>query len=559
MQQQLRALKKFTTITIGLLIFLSIPIAKAELDLAVKNQVLEALSDAVANYENEKLDLDNDSYGSLKKYNIEKYSEKLAGGIKGYYFNSTNSVYSVPDCCEPDLYLSIFGEIHYKTNQEILDAATDQVGYWFESTFIENFTSKSTVGEAVAERQKLEKVYEDQKEVISITNKAIIKSKAFEIFANDSTLDSNFDLLEDLKDIENLLFGDNVPWETFQIPELNQESLSSPTNHDTNLEETDIDEVVEDLKDDINPDIRSSDTDNSDKQEDLPLGEVQDFTPDQCGVSPNLANELESHSSNNQNDPDSEGNFPGGQVDPDSQEDESDEDPNLDIGINLPSFTNSNPLFPEFTCYSGSDVIYSTVGTPEQRFCFYIKEVRQNLRWLTPSNNCTNCIFDSMNEKFIETNDKNLIPQKLTGNYFEPPICKKDLLNKINSSNINFIAKSLFSLSSPQKAIQEISPSDISKRFKATQVPAPEIDFSNANNFLEVLEDIQDFQSKIIEAQVDRQLKLSLEEKTATANSVNAQLLERMELFNKNLKSLQDSIFSIKETSKLFLSKPKCQ
>ena len=484
MQQQLRALKKFTTITIGLLIFLSIPIAKAELDLAVKNQVLEALSDAVANYENEKLDLDNDSYGSLKKYNIEKYSEKLAGGIKGYYFNSTNSVYSVPDCCEPDLYLSIFGEIHYKTNQEILDAATDQVGYWFESTFIENFTSKSTVGEAVAERQKLEKVYEDQKEVISITNKAIIKSKAFEIFANDSTLDSNFDLLEDLKDIENLLFGDNVPWETFQIPELNQESLSSPTNHDTNLEETDIDEVVEDLKDDINPDIRSSDTDNSDKQEDLPLGEVQDFTPDQCGVSPNLANELESHSSNNQNDPDSEGNFPGGQVDPDSQEDESDEDPNLDIGINLPSFTNSNPLFPEFTCYSGSDVIYSTVGTPEQRFCFYIKEVRQNLRWLTPSNNCTNCIFDSMNEKFIETNDKNLIPQKLTGNYFEPPICKKDLLNKINSSNINFIAKSLFSLSSPQKAIQEISPSDISKRFKATQVPAPEIDFSNANNFL---------------------------------------------------------------------------
>ena len=48
MQQQLRALKKFTTITIGLLIFLSIPIAKAELDLAVKNQVLEALSDAVA-------------------------------------------------------------------------------------------------------------------------------------------------------------------------------------------------------------------------------------------------------------------------------------------------------------------------------------------------------------------------------------------------------------------------------------------------------------------------------------------------------------------------------
>ena len=99
---------------------------------------------------------------------------------------------------------------------------------------------------------------------IFITNKskllllqisAILKSKAFEIFANESTFDSNFDLLEDLKEIEALLFGDNVPWETFQIPEPNQDQTSSPTNYDLNLEESDIDEVIEELEDDVNPEI----------------------------------------------------------------------------------------------------------------------------------------------------------------------------------------------------------------------------------------------------------------------------------------------------------------
>ena len=560
MQQLLLVLKKYVKFTLGIAILLSMSNVYAEIDLKVQNQIMQFLSEAVANYENEELELDKYSYGALSKYDIESYSERLAGGREGYAFNSRRSgVSSIPPCCEPDLYLSVFGEIHYKTNQEILDAATDQVGYFFESSFIENYSSRETAKEAVNERLKLEKVYNEQKELITISNAAILKSKAFEIFANDSTLDSNFDLLEDLKDIENLLFGGNTPWETFQIPPLNQDSLSAPTNHDTNLEETDIDEVVEELKDDINPEIPTPNLDDDDSQTDLPVDEVQDFTPDQCGISPNLASELESHSSNNQNDSDSNDDSPVDEEGDDPQEENTNESPSLNIGMNLPTFTNANPLFPEFECYSGSDIVYSTVGQPGQRFCFYIKEVRQNLRWLTPSNNCTNCIFDSMNEKFIETNDKNLIPQKLTGNYFEPPICKKDVLKKINSSNINFIAKSLFSLSSPQKGIQEISPTEISKRFKASKIESPQIDFTNTDNFLEVVQDIQDYQQRIVEAQVDRQLKLSLEEKTATANSVNAQLLERIELFNKNLKSLQDSIFSIKETSKLFLSKPKCQ
>jgi len=557
MQQLLLVLKKYKIIIFGLIFILNLPYASAELDLKQEMNLLNALSDAVANFEDEEQGITKYFFGALKNYEIDSYNEYYAGGMEGYN-TSNNSISNPPECCEPDLYLHVFGEVHYQTQQEILDAATDEAGYWFESSFIENFSSPAatTIDEATVERNRIENIYNEQKQIITATNSAILKSKAFEIFANESTFDSNFDLLEDLKEIEALLFGDNVPWETFQIPEPNQDQTSSPTNYDLNLEESDIDEVIDELEDDVNPEI--SNQSEEEPQEGLNQDAPQDFTPDQCGVSPNLQESLQEFSNNQDEASNQDGTDQA--TEPESEEEEQeDQNPEVPIDFSLPTFSSANPLFPEFECYTGSDVIYSTIGRPEQRFCFYIKEVRQNLRFLTPSNNCTNCIFDSMQEELTNTNERNLIPQKLTGNYFEPPICKKDLLKKINSTNFSFVAKSIFSLSSPQKGIQEITPSDISQRYRATKVEAPEIEFSNADNYLEIIQDIEEYQRDLVRRDVDRRLTLSLEETSSTQNSVNAQLKERMELFNKNLKTMQDSIFSLNETAKLFLSKPKCQ
>ena len=564
MRQLLHVLNKCKTIIFGLVFLVSMPLANAELDLKVQMQILDALSTAVANFEDEEKGITKYHFGELKKYKIDSYKEYFAGGEKGYRFRTnSNSVSQPPGCCEPDLYVHIFGEVHYQTQEEIIDAATQEVGYWFESSFIENFSSGGSddIKEASQERDKLQAVYDEQKALITNSNAAILKSKAFEIFANDSTFDSNFDLLEDLKDIEKLLFGDNVPWETFQIPLPNQDQTSSPTNYDLNLEESDIDEVIDELEDDVNNDIPSNQNQEEMQEEVQDNQEApQDFTPDQCGVSPNLQESLERFSINQDDPSDQEdSNETDESEEPEQTPEQDDQNPEVAVDFTLPSFSSSNPLFPEFECYTGSDVIYSTIGRPEQRFCFYIKEVRQNLRLLTPSNNCTNCIFDSMQEKLLDTNDRNLIPQKLTGNYFEPPICKKDLLKKINSTNFSFVAKSIFSLSSPQKGIQEISPSEISQRYRATKVEAPPIEFSNAGNYLEVVQEIEEYQRELVRRDIDRRLALGMEETSSTQNSVNAQLKERMELFNKNLKTMQDSIFSLNETAKLFLSKPKCQ
>ena len=572
MQQLLLVLKKFNKIFIGLLLISSMQIASAEIDLKQQKLILDSLSKAVSTYENEDLNVSKYDQGLLENYSINNYSEKYAGGENGYRTFGTYSVNKIPECCEPDLYLHIFGEIHYQTQNQIIEAATQEVGYFFESSFIDNYSSGGSddIATATKERSKLQEVYDEQTEIIATTNSAILKSKASEIFANDSTLDSNFDLLTDLKEIESLLFGVNTPWETFSIPPINQDQLSNPTNVNTSLQESDLNEVIDDLNDDINPDIQPPNEQEVKNQEnDIDLNEAQqDFTPDQCGVSPVVQEKLQelANPSISNNDstiissPDNNNsslpinNSDSEDLEPNNQSSQALNNPNQ-----LPSFNASNPLYPSFQCYTGSDVVYSSIGDPSQRLCFYVKEIRQDLRFLTPTNSCTNCIFSQMYDELLDTNDKNLIPNKLTGNYFEPPICKKDLLNKINSINVNFIAKPIFNLSSPYKAISQIDPSKISQKFRAAKVKTPPIDFSNTGNFIEVVQDIQEYQRQALRSQIDTDLNLRLEESSSTQNSVNTQLKERMGLFNKNLKSLQDSIFSINETAKLFRSKPKCQ
>lgn len=573
MQQLLLVLKKCNKIFIGLLLISSMQIASAELDLKQQKLILDSLSKAVSTYENEDLEISKYDQGLLENYSINNYSEKFAGGEKGYRTFGTYSVSKIPECCEPDLYFNIFGEVHYQTQNQIIQAATDEVGYFFESSFIDNYSSggSDNIAQATKERSKLQEVYDEQTEIITTTNVAILKSKASEIFANDSTLDSNFDLLTDLKEIESLLFGVNTPWETFSIPSINQDQLSTPTNFDTSLQESDLNEVVEDLNDDVNPDIQPENqqepiqeaSENQDENLDSDQDE-QDFTPDQCGVSPAVQEKLQELANpiTSDSDLDSNSNSSSSATNDSSSEDlepNNQSSQSLSNPFQLPSFDASNPLYPSFQCYTGSDVVYSSIGDPSQRLCFYVKEIRQDLRFLTPTNVCTNCIFSQMYDELLDTNDKNLIPNKLTGNYFEPPICKKDLLNKINSVNFNFIARPIFNLSSPYKAIAQIDPAKISQKFRAAKVQAPPIDFSNTGNFIEVVQDIQEYQKRALKSQIDTDLTLSLEESSATQNSVNTQLKERMGLFNKNLKSLQDSIFSINETAKLFRSKPKCQ
>ena len=64
MQQLLLVLKKYIKFTFGIIILLSMSNVYAEIDLKVQNQIMQFLSEAVANYENEELELQKYSYGS---------------------------------------------------------------------------------------------------------------------------------------------------------------------------------------------------------------------------------------------------------------------------------------------------------------------------------------------------------------------------------------------------------------------------------------------------------------------------------------------------------------
>ena len=109
MRQLLHVLNKCKTIIFGLVFLVSMPLANAELDLKVQMQILDALSTAVANFEDEEKGITKYHFGELKKYKIDSYKEYFAGGEKGYRFRTnSNSVSQPPGCCEPDLYLHIF-------------------------------------------------------------------------------------------------------------------------------------------------------------------------------------------------------------------------------------------------------------------------------------------------------------------------------------------------------------------------------------------------------------------------------------------------------------------
>lgn len=555
MQQLLRVLKKSTLLIFGLFLCISIPSANAELDLRVQQEIMDAISVGVARYEDESQDISKYDQGLLENYGLDAYDETHIG--EPYIYLNGRDLYEIPECCEPDLYFNIFAEIHYNTNQEILDAASDEAGYYFESSFIENFTSQSSVPEALKERQRLDKIYNEQKEIITITNRHMLRTKAFEIYANESTMDSNFDLIDDLLEIESLLFGSNIPWSTFQFPAPNQDTISQPVNLDPNYQESDIDEVIEDIQDDVNNEI-PTDPDNPENPNNS-NAPVQDFTPDQCGVTPQVAQALESQNNLQGANQDPSNSSDQAQPPQNQEEEEQSDRPSRNSNISLPTFGFSNPNTSIFECYTGNDVVFSTIGDETKPFCFYIKEVRQPLTLQTANNTCTNCLLEGMAQEFQKTNDSNLIPQKLTGNYFELPFCKKDILNKINSVNIDFIARPIFQISSPNKAIEDINPAKMAQNYRSIKRIPPPINFSDADNFIEVVNQIQELQQAQVQELVDRDLKFTLENESSTQTTVVSQISDRMELFNKNLKSLNDIIFAIKDTAKLFLSKPVCQ
>ena len=108
MQQLLLVLKKCKIIIFGLIFILNLPYASTQLDLKQEMNLLNALSDAVANFKDEEQGITKYFFGALKNYEIDSYKEEYyAGGMEGY--DTSNNSISTPVCCELVIFTCFWG------------------------------------------------------------------------------------------------------------------------------------------------------------------------------------------------------------------------------------------------------------------------------------------------------------------------------------------------------------------------------------------------------------------------------------------------------------------
>ncbi len=73
-------------------------------------------------------------------------------------------------------------------------------------------------------------------------------------------------------------------------------------------------------------------------------------------------------------------------------------------------------------------------------FCITLQYTQKPVSLYQISDNCIACHIEKINEKLKETIGHNLTPGKATGNLLEPGVCKKAAFNLLNDTGLNFYA-----------------------------------------------------------------------------------------------------------------------
>ena len=543
---------------LSLMLNLNLTFAEPE-DVARQQEILEAISQGVAHYSDD--NFANTDQGLLSNYDISSFMDRPPSANANFDGSGGNnrrnqSLYAKPACCQADLYYHIFNELNFKLNETVMEF-TLQSANISEAEFLsytpgsDQSRQEQTSADYVNKRRQYTQIYDDKKSLVGTTRKQALKSIAFEIFANNSTWDSSFDLLEDLEDIESLLFGENIPWDFFDLPEDSRSPGQQIVDLNPDLSELEDDIAQEDLQEQ-----RFEETLSELQVPDPASEELQDIDPNQCGIGDELLDQL------NPPDPSLEQApvLSTSQL-PLEQEDHRRDPSSLGLSNPDPLGDIAAGFVADFQCYDGSDVIYSIVGQPKQRYCFYVREVREAIGLETPNSRCTLCSVNRIQKEYAKTVEKPLVTRKVVGHYLEPPFCKNQILDKLKSVDILFVAKPLFPLDSPYKELAKILPARSAQKVADQQrekATLPEI-YDSGTPYAEIIEDLQKQTQEQSKRKIQSSIAIATDNLNKTQVGVMAQLAQRMELFNSNLDSLNDTLESMRDLSKAIQSKPKCQ
>jgi hypothetical protein len=405
--------------------------------------------------------LDEAIHSRLKEQNLPSHKSQLLSNLdirKPETIPSQNVYLRILNSYTKEITPSI-----YEGMSLVTDLSPQEIESIIEYSNLSSLQSSTQdISQLQSSYQNLLQLYNQEKTFFTNISKIKQKALVYEIFTDNNSQNSGFDLIIDLNLIEEKLFSQSSPssiqypersnyWKTYssspftsRLSPVNFASFSTSTPQPSSSNPTEV-----------NPNTNPNQT-PSDETISLDPTPVYQFPKLQygavCQLDAKLEQEIDIFNDSLPSSPPS--NTPTSNPTSDNQDQSQPSQPSV-TAENTPATTpasyQSNPFQINFT-----DPAQSCPA--DQIFCF-TREIKYNQIDLDypESENCVSCIINRLNQSLQMLLDNGVLPQKITGNFGEPALCKKASIGKVGL-NLNIFSKPILSEVPSPDYIQNLDP-----------------------------------------------------------------------------------------------------
>ena len=461
--------------------------------------------------------------GALEDAMNAYMNSQLEDDISSYKFSNLK----IKTDKDPNIYLVLYNELAIEAHNKVVESLQAQ-GY--------DNKAIGQIQSGVSAQGDLQEAYESELDFYSELVKHQNETLALEMFTNGSTRDGDFDLLDDLQKIEDILFARRQDGQLG--PSISRSGGGGAVS--TDFERPGINSNTD--TDNNTDDEEESDT----NEEETPVVIHEDG--DICQLDEDLARELEEFIANNETDSsDDEGD------DSDSSDGDRDTDvsPDSDRDRVLGSFIKRD-----------SDC--------DEVFCFYTEEVRVTESAYFPDDNgCIACVLENMSETLEELNSQSVYPRKVTGNFLEPNMCKGSFGNMKFDLSVTLVERPIFS-SDPVDSVTELSARSIVRDWRnqhsssnrdeeAEEAVEAQLNLGSPSDLIDLSARSEEIQSQV---DLERRIQEGLFPVSSSLDSeagLIQELHQRMNTFTIYFDSYNQMLASMQSSLNTINSKPVCE
>lgn len=461
----------------------------------------------------------------------------------------------------PNLYMTIYNESIRNADDAAIEGMAIVTGY--NKSDIRRFIDEGYAGfvdvngDVNAQQQAIESLnylYRQEKDFFRDLAKLENETIALEIFTNGNERDAGFDLLSDLKKIEKILYSDvessqfgpeiNLGGSFLDRVGANRSKFSSLTNIPSSGNGSGSTQT-------------SGSTSNSNSStEGVSSGTGSapgDEETDYCQVDPTLYDALNTYDEEQQAASSSNGSSSNSGANSNATSRNSSGATDNSTFKNL---LNDNPIKP-FTDNSRK-------CPDNQVFCFYVERIMATAEsYFAEDRQCVACVASDMRLTTDEILSQSLTPQKVTGQFLEPNLCKNAAFNRKFNLQVSLLPRPVLPSQDISDSVTETSPAQAaqslsfrangfteSSRTNAAQSgDASLLQVGDSQNYGAAYEEDVNFRYRSVPG-ITRDL--------ASLSELNNSVLTRYDSFANYIVSLQGLAEEIRTTLIAIKSKPQC-